>query len=65
MPLMAKTVRAPEIGQPWISSAPLSWRGLRGQVVLIDFWAYPCVNCLRTLPYSPAGTRNTMALASP
>jgi cytochrome c biogenesis protein CcdA/thiol-disulfide isomerase/thioredoxin len=30
---------------------PLTVRGLRGKVVLIDFWTYSCVNCLRTLPY--------------
>jgi thiol-disulfide isomerase/thioredoxin len=51
MELIAKTVRAPEIGAPWINSAPLSLRALRGEVVLVDFWDYTCVNCLRTLPY--------------
>jgi cytochrome c biogenesis protein CcdA/thiol-disulfide isomerase/thioredoxin len=30
---------------------PLTMRGLRGRVVLIDFWTYSCVNCIRTLPY--------------
>ena len=51
MELIPKTVRAPEIGQQWINSPPLSLRGLKGQVVLVDFWDYTCVNCLRTLPY--------------
>lgn len=35
----------------WINSEPLSAEGLRGKVVLIDFWTYSCVNCLRALPY--------------
>jgi thiol-disulfide isomerase/thioredoxin len=47
-------VRAPEIGRVWLNSPPLSLRQLRGRVVLIDFWDYTCVNCLRTLPYVQA-----------
>ena len=47
-------VRAPEIGRVWFNSAPLSFRQLRGQVVLVDFWDYTCVNCIRTLPYVQA-----------
>jgi cytochrome c biogenesis protein CcdA/thiol-disulfide isomerase/thioredoxin len=35
----------------WINSRPLSLRSLRGKVVLVDFWTYSCINCLRTLPY--------------
>jgi cytochrome c biogenesis protein CcdA/thiol-disulfide isomerase/thioredoxin len=35
----------------WLNSNPLSMRQLRGKVVLIDFWTYTCINCLRTLPY--------------
>jgi len=35
----------------WINSSPLSRNALRGKVVLIDFWTYSCINCLRTLPY--------------
>ena len=35
----------------WLNSEPLTLRGLRGRVVLIDFWTYSCINCLRTLPY--------------
>ena len=34
----------------WLNSDPLSMAGLRGKVVLVDFWAYSCINCLRTLP---------------
>ncbi len=35
----------------WFNSEPLSVKQLRGKVVLVDFWAYSCVNCVRTLPY--------------
>jgi thiol-disulfide isomerase/thioredoxin len=35
----------------WLSSEPLTAEGLRGRVVLVDFWTYSCVNWLRTLPY--------------
>jgi thiol-disulfide isomerase/thioredoxin len=35
----------------WLNSPPLAAVGLRGKVVLIDFWTYTCINWLRTLPY--------------
>jgi cytochrome c biogenesis protein CcdA/thiol-disulfide isomerase/thioredoxin len=35
----------------WINSPPLTPEGLRGKVVVVDFWTYSCINCLRTLPY--------------
>lgn len=35
----------------WVNSAPLTLASLRGKVVLLDFWTYTCVNCIRTLPY--------------
>ena len=35
----------------WLNSEPLTGHGLRGRVVLVDFWTYTCVNWLRTLPY--------------
>jgi cytochrome c biogenesis protein CcdA/thiol-disulfide isomerase/thioredoxin len=38
----------------WINSAPLTPASLRGKVVLVDFWTYSCINCLRTLPYIQA-----------
>ena len=37
--------------QEWINSEPLTMDSLRGNVVLIDFWTYTCVNCIRTLPF--------------
>jgi cytochrome c biogenesis protein CcdA/thiol-disulfide isomerase/thioredoxin len=40
--------------QRWFNTPggrPLTLRGLRGRVVLVDFWTYTCINCLRTLPY--------------
>ncbi len=36
----------------WINTQPLTMAALRGKVVLIDFWTYSCINCLRTLPYT-------------
>jgi cytochrome c biogenesis protein CcdA/thiol-disulfide isomerase/thioredoxin len=38
----------------WINSPPLTPASLRGKVVLVDFWTYSCINCLRTLPYIKA-----------
>jgi thiol-disulfide isomerase/thioredoxin len=38
----------------WLNSPPLTPQGLRGKVVLVDFWTYSCINCLRTLPYVTA-----------
>jgi cytochrome c biogenesis protein CcdA/thiol-disulfide isomerase/thioredoxin len=35
----------------WINSAPIGLDDLRNKVVLVDFWTYSCVNCLRTIPY--------------
>jgi len=48
--------RAPELTglTNWINSKPLTLRQLRGKVVLIDFWTYSCINCLRTLPHVKA-----------
>jgi cytochrome c biogenesis protein CcdA/thiol-disulfide isomerase/thioredoxin len=53
---------APEFvdNQRWFNTPggrPLTMRGLRGRVVLIDFWTYSCINCLRTLPYLKAWDR--------
>jgi cytochrome c biogenesis protein CcdA/thiol-disulfide isomerase/thioredoxin len=48
--------RAPEISgtQQWFNTPgnrPLTLRSLRGEVALIDFWTYSCINCIRTLPF--------------
>ncbi|MGH9540485.1 MAG: redoxin domain-containing protein, partial [Terriglobales bacterium] len=53
----ANRVPAPQLPAPgpqvsgttWINSPPLSMKKLRGQVVLVDFWEYTCINCIRTL----------------
>lgn len=44
---------APELipGGEWFNTKPLTLKQLRGKVVLIDFWTYTCINCIRTLPY--------------
>jgi cytochrome c biogenesis protein CcdA/thiol-disulfide isomerase/thioredoxin len=38
----------------WLNSPPLTAEALKGKVVLVDFWTYSCINCLRTLPYVKA-----------
>jgi thiol-disulfide isomerase/thioredoxin len=38
----------------WLNSKPLTAKELKGKVVLVDFWAYSCINCLRSLPYIEA-----------
>jgi cytochrome c biogenesis protein CcdA/thiol-disulfide isomerase/thioredoxin len=53
LPVLGK---APEFvdNQDWFNTPgdrPLTLRALRGRVVLVDFWTYSCINCLRTLPY--------------
>jgi cytochrome c biogenesis protein CcdA/thiol-disulfide isomerase/thioredoxin len=35
----------------WINSPPLTVSGLKGKVVLVDFWTYSCINCIRSIPY--------------
>ena len=35
----------------WLNSPPLTTEQLRGKVVLVDFWTYSCINCIRTTPY--------------
>ncbi len=39
---------------PWFNSPPLTREQLKGKVVVIDFWTYSCINCLRSLPYIKA-----------
>jgi cytochrome c biogenesis protein CcdA/thiol-disulfide isomerase/thioredoxin len=38
----------------WLNSPPLTREALKGKVVLVDFWTYSCINCLRTIPYIKA-----------
>ncbi|MYM90320.1 redoxin family protein [Rugamonas sp. FT82W] len=38
----------------WLNSAPLTAAQLKGKVVLVDFWTYSCINCLRSMPYVKA-----------
>ncbi len=59
LPVLGK---APEFAdtEQWFNTPgdrPLSLRQLRGRVVLIDFWTYTCINCIRTLPYVTAWDR--------
>ena len=37
--------------QQWLNTAPLCPEDLKGKVVLVNFWTYSCINCLRLLPY--------------
>ena len=46
---------------PWLNSPPLAVDSLRGKVVLIDFWTYSCVNCVRELPHLEAWYRQYAA----
>ncbi len=50
---LPRITRAPELNSagPWHNSQPLKLSDLKGKVVLIDFWTYSCINCIRTLPY--------------
>ena len=52
----ADTRKAPPLSgaTQWLNSPPLGDELLRGKVVLVDFWTYSCINCLRTLPYLKA-----------
>jgi cytochrome c biogenesis protein CcdA/thiol-disulfide isomerase/thioredoxin len=43
-----------QAGGDWINTKPLSVAALHGKVVLVDFWTYSCINCLRTLPHLKA-----------
>jgi thiol-disulfide isomerase/thioredoxin len=46
-----KELRSLDRAIEWINSPPLTAAGLRGKVVLIDFWTYSCINWIRSLPY--------------
>jgi len=49
---LSRPYPAPEIRgiDHWINSQPLNEQALKGKVVLVDFWTYSCINCIRTLP---------------
>jgi cytochrome c biogenesis protein CcdA/thiol-disulfide isomerase/thioredoxin len=51
--LNVRPTPAPELQglTSWINSKPQTLAGLKGKVVLVDFWTYSCINCIRTLPY--------------
>ena len=51
--MMMDVALAPELAgiAGWINSKPLTMESLRGKVVLVDFWTYSCINCIRTQPY--------------
>jgi cytochrome c biogenesis protein CcdA/thiol-disulfide isomerase/thioredoxin len=53
LPLLPKLADAPEFAGlgPWYNSTPLTLASLKGNIVLVDFWTYSCVNCIRTLPH--------------
>jgi thiol-disulfide isomerase/thioredoxin len=55
-PVLADEGEMPELSGAvaWLNSPPLTRESLRGKVVLIDFWTYSCINCLRALPYVEA-----------
>ncbi|KQW78802.1 cytochrome c biogenesis protein DipZ [Brevundimonas sp. Root1279] len=40
-----------EGGGPWLNASPLTPQDLQGKVVVVDFWTYSCINCVRTFPY--------------
>jgi thiol-disulfide isomerase/thioredoxin len=54
----AMSAEAPELTHhattEWINSSPLTLRGLRGDVVLVEFWTFDCSNCRNTLPWLKA-----------
>ncbi|MFP3559854.1 cytochrome c biogenesis protein DipZ, partial [Paraburkholderia sp. SIMBA_049] len=60
--LRPATTTLPVLGQlppldgavQWLNSPPLTAQALRGKVVIVDFWTYSCINCLRSLPYVKA-----------
>lgn len=56
LPGANQSPKAPEIiaGGDWFNTKPLTIASLKGKVVLIDFWTYTCINCIRTLPFTKA-----------
>ena len=64
MPVINETILAPPFeGGEWIQQGPVDLKSLHGKaVVLVDFWDYTCVNCIRTLPYVAGWNRRYAAL---
>jgi len=56
-PASAASSLPPLRAERWVNSPPLTSEGLRGKVVLVDFWEYTCVNWIRTSPYVKAWNR--------
>ncbi len=54
LPVLVQSAPAIIAGGQWFNSKPLTIPGLKGKVVLLDFWTYSCINCLRTLPHLEA-----------
>jgi thiol-disulfide isomerase/thioredoxin len=51
MPVLPEGPVAPLIqSDQWINTEPLAWEVLRGQVVMIEFWTYGCINCQHVIP---------------
>jgi thiol-disulfide isomerase/thioredoxin len=50
-PALSSPLRALLGAKQWLNTPPLRPEDLRGKVVLVNFWTYSCINCLRTLPY--------------
>lgn len=51
LPVLSRGMPEFEGIEAWLNSEPLEQEDLRGKVVLIDFWTYSCINCIRTLPF--------------
>ena len=61
MPIGGSPLTALESADGWLNTEPLDAGRLRGKVVLVDFWTYSSINCLRTLPYVKAWARKYRA----
>ncbi len=57
MPALVSSAQAQPVSKPlfgaqqWLNGGPITAESVRGKVVLVNFWTYSCINCLRTLPY--------------
>jgi thiol-disulfide isomerase/thioredoxin len=59
LPALADEGPAPsfEGATGWLNTSPLTRQALSGKVVIVDFWTYSCINCLRSIPYVEAWAR--------